>query len=88
MHALGVLGIYCIVAVCSMKRNLSPVEEARENLANLAADSLRKATKLEARGHIDDALSLYNQIISDYPGTPTASDAQIALQALKKRMEA
>ena len=54
-------------------------EEARE--------AFSKASKLEARGKLDEALNLYQQIVSNYPETQTAKDADVALKSLQKKIE-
>lgn len=55
-------------------------------LEEQASDALAQATRLEARGHIPEALKAYEGIIAIYSTTATARDAQISLDSLKKRM--
>ncbi|MEI9479228.1 MAG: hypothetical protein WCO26_22025 [Deltaproteobacteria bacterium] len=51
-----------------------------------AGMALSKAIRLEARGHLEEALSAYGDIIRSYGATQTAKDATIALNSLKKQM--
>ena len=53
------------------------------NKSEIAYSELRKATKSEAKGRVDDAIRTYNQIIKDFPNTDAAKDAQISLDKIK-----
>ena len=53
-----------------------------------AEESLSRAIKLEVKGRIEEAISLYQQIISECPGTEPAKDAEISLNILLKKMQA
>jgi|GEM_PF-4010026 len=48
--------------------------------------ALSKATRLETRGHLEEAANSYADIIHSYDATQTAKDATIALNSLKKRL--
>lgn len=64
------------------KSDFTPAEMEEQ-----AHDALSKATKLEARGHVDDALRAYEDITVSFPQTMTANDAKISLEILKKRIQ-
>lgn len=49
-----------------------------------ALRQLRKASKLEARGRIEEALRTYDEIIEQYPDTPACKDARVSRDGLKK----
>lgn len=55
-------------------------------LEGQASEALSKATKLEARGHLSEAIKAYEGIIAIYSTTATARDARISLDSLKSRM--
>jgi hypothetical protein len=50
-----------------------------------AATALRSAQSLERAGKIPGALTLYRQIVRDYPGTPQAGEAAGRIKALGGR---
>lgn len=55
-------------------------------LEEQASEALSRATKLEAKGQLSEAIKAYEGIIAIYATTATARDAQISLDNLKSRM--
>ncbi len=51
-----------------------------------AEKALKKAVKTETKGKWKEAITQYNNIISDYPDTQIAKDASIALEALMEHI--
>lgn len=52
-----------------------------------AQDAFKAASKLEAKGRFNDALTAYQAITDSFPQTLTAKDAQISQATLRKRMQ-
>ena len=46
---------------------------------------LRKGIKAEANGNYEEALTFYKKIVTAYPGTSQAEDAQSCIISLQKR---
>ena len=62
--------------------NLKTTQEIDKN--ENAGEMLRKASKLDVAGKIDDACALFEEIIRTFPDTPQARDARQML-ALRSR---
>ena len=51
-----------------------------------AYELLNDATKLEAKGRVEEALSLYQRIVERYPQTAAGGDAQKSAQSLRAKL--
>lgn len=52
-----------------------------------AERALSRALKIEIKGDFDNAIILYNKVITGYPETQIAKDAEISLKALKEKID-
>lgn len=61
-------------------------EKVEKKIDKKGEKVLAKAIKTEIKGNWDEAIMLYEKIISDYPSTEVSHNAKIAMKALKDRI--